>query len=280
MAWSLLVLGMHEAETVKALYILRFFKGFFESGAMPGSFYIIGSWYRKSEISRRTTLFWFSSVGGQMLCGYIQAGLYRNMNGRLGLAAWRWLFILDFLISPPSRHSWPYLLPWFMELTCGVNLQRWMTLWIKSLRVDGKPRYSTEKVNAIPTAVGCTCIQRAVPSDICLVELQLRWEEATSGLNYGTDDLDWVFSLRYAYLPWSPFEHISIARLAAWNALNEFNEDPREEPEASDRVIVGLWLSKRGLPDLLSQGISVISEYKVFSSPLIRLDALEISFLL
>lgn len=43
-----------------------------------------------------------------------------------------------------------------MELTCGVNLQRWMTLWIKSLRVDGKPKYSTEKVNAIPTAVGCT----------------------------------------------------------------------------------------------------------------------------
>lgn len=43
-----------------------------------------------------------------------------------------------------------------MELTCGVNLQRWMTLWIKSLRVDEKPKYSTEKVNAIPTVVGCT----------------------------------------------------------------------------------------------------------------------------
>ncbi|KAG9502053.1 hypothetical protein J7337_007765 [Fusarium musae] len=153
------------------------------------------------------------------------------MNGRLGLAAWRWLFILDFLISVPvvilglivcpgkteayiilfalglTRHwtdepkskkvwwiteqerqrciqrmadegrdagnfhwdralikqvltSWQlyaFCLAWaFMELTCGVNLQRWMTLWIKSLRIDGKPKYSTEKVNAIPTAVGCT----------------------------------------------------------------------------------------------------------------------------
>ncbi|KAF4438152.1 hypothetical protein F53441_12844 [Fusarium austroafricanum] len=101
MAWSLFVLGMHKAGTVKTLYILRFFTGLCESGAMPGSFYIIGSWYRRSEISRRTTLFWFSSVGGQMLSGYIQAGLYKNMNGRLGLAAWRWLFILDFLISVP-----------------------------------------------------------------------------------------------------------------------------------------------------------------------------------
>lgn len=39
----------------------------------------IGSWYRKSEISRRTTLFWFSSVSGQMLSGYIQAGLYDSL---------------------------------------------------------------------------------------------------------------------------------------------------------------------------------------------------------
>ncbi|RKK95493.1 hypothetical protein BFJ68_g14779 [Fusarium oxysporum] len=212
MAWSLLVLGMHKAETAKTLYILRFFTGLCESGAMPGSFYLIGSWYRKSEISRRTTLFWFSSVSGQMLSGYIQAGLYRNMNGRLGLAAWRWLFILDFLISvpvvilgliicpdePKAKKLWwmsedekqrciermadegrdaegshwdralikqvlrtwqlyAFCLAWgFMELTCGVNLQRWMTLWIKSLCIDGKPKYSTEKVNAIPTVVGCT----------------------------------------------------------------------------------------------------------------------------
>jgi ACS family pantothenate transporter-like MFS transporter len=55
----------------------------------------------------------------------------------------------------------------FMELTCGVNLQRWMTLWIKSLRVDGKPKYSTEKVNAIPTAVGCTVRQSShIPGPI------------------------------------------------------------------------------------------------------------------
>ncbi|EWG54142.1 hypothetical protein FVEG_17254 [Fusarium verticillioides 7600] len=56
-----------------------------------------------------------------------------------------------------SSQLYEFCLAWaFMELTCGVNLQRWMTLWIKSLRVDEKPKYSTEKVNAIPTAVGCT----------------------------------------------------------------------------------------------------------------------------
>ncbi|KAF5627835.1 pantothenate transporter liz1 [Fusarium tjaetaba] len=160
MAWSLLVLGMHRAETVKSLYILRFFTGLYESGAMPGSLYIvwqlniqnenayseprqIGSWYRKSEISRRTTLFWFSSVGEQMLSGYIQAGLYRNMNGRLALAAWRWLFILDFFISVPV-------------VVLGLAICSDEPKAKRFLRVDGKSKYSTEKVNAIPTAVGCT----------------------------------------------------------------------------------------------------------------------------
>ncbi|KAL2402444.1 MFS transporter PfmaC [Exophiala dermatitidis] len=210
--WSFFVLFIYKAQLAKTIYILRFFAGLWESGAMPGAFYIIGSWYRKSEISRRTTLFWFASVGGQMLSGYIQAGLYRNMNHRLGLAAWRWLFILDFIIGipvvvfglfccpdePKSPKMWwmteeekeisikriseegrdadmtswrladlkeilsswqfyGFVLAWgFMELTCGVNLQRWMTLYIRSLKVDGHAKYSVEKINAIPTVVGCT----------------------------------------------------------------------------------------------------------------------------
>ncbi|GAD95623.1 pantothenate transporter, putative [Paecilomyces variotii No. 5] len=210
-AWSFFVLFIYKAETAKTVYILRFFAGLFESGAMPGAFYIIGSWYRSSEINRRSTLFMFSSVGGQMFSGYIQAGLYRNMDHRLGLAAWRWLFIFDFIISSPvalfgffccpdepksSRMWWitekehqlciqriaeekrnsmeatwdlptvkrllscwqlyAFSISWaVMELTCGVNLQRWMTLYLKSLKVDGHYKYSTEEINDLPTIVGC-----------------------------------------------------------------------------------------------------------------------------
>lgn len=42
-----------------------------------------------------------------------------------------------------------------MECTCGVNLQRWMTLYLKSLKVDGRPMYSIEKINDLPTVIGC-----------------------------------------------------------------------------------------------------------------------------
>lgn len=36
-----------------------------------------------------------------MFSGYLQAGLHSSMNGRHGLAGWRWLFILDAIISVP-----------------------------------------------------------------------------------------------------------------------------------------------------------------------------------
>lgn len=36
-----------------------------------------------------------------MFSGYLQAGLYDGLNGRAGLAGWKWLFIFDAIISIP-----------------------------------------------------------------------------------------------------------------------------------------------------------------------------------
>ncbi|OAA56405.1 Major facilitator superfamily domain, general substrate transporter [Cordyceps fumosorosea ARSEF 2679] len=101
MGWSFFVLFMYKAENAATLYALRFCCGLFEAGAYPGCLYVIGSWYTKSEISRRTGIFLFASVFGGMCSGYIQAGLHKNMDGVAGLASWRWLFIFDFLLGIP-----------------------------------------------------------------------------------------------------------------------------------------------------------------------------------
>lgn len=63
--------------------------------------YCLGSWYRRSELSRRSGLFVVSGVLGQMFSGYLQAALFAGMEGRGGLSAWRWLFIFDFLLALP-----------------------------------------------------------------------------------------------------------------------------------------------------------------------------------
>lgn len=99
--WSLFVLGMYRCNTATQFYVLRFFIGVFESAAWPGIQYVLGCWYRRSELSRRSGLFVMSGVLGQMFSGYLQSALYAGMGGRGGLAAWRWLFIFDFILAVP-----------------------------------------------------------------------------------------------------------------------------------------------------------------------------------
>ena len=90
LVWSAFVLGLFRCNTATEFYVLRFFIGLFESAAWPGIMYCLGSWYRKSELGRRSGLFVMSGVLGQMFSGYLQAGLYAGMDGRGGMAAWRW----------------------------------------------------------------------------------------------------------------------------------------------------------------------------------------------
>jgi MFS transporter, ACS family, pantothenate transporter len=100
-AWSLVVLFLYKCNNAAEFYALRFLIGLLESAAWPGVMYTIGSWYRKSELARRSGLFVMSGVLGQMFSGYLQAALFKGMQGRGGLAAWRWLFIFDFILAIP-----------------------------------------------------------------------------------------------------------------------------------------------------------------------------------
>lgn len=99
--WSLFVLFLYKCNAASEFYALRFCIGLFESAAWPGIEYTLGSWYRKSELSRRSALFVISGVLGQMFSGYLQAALFSGMEGHGGMSAWRWLFIFDFVLGIP-----------------------------------------------------------------------------------------------------------------------------------------------------------------------------------
>lgn len=89
------------ANSVKYIYIIRFLSGIFECVAYPGVIYCIGCWYKKSEISRRLSLFYIAGPAGTMFAGYLQSACYKNLNGVHGLAGWRWLFIVCGCVTMP-----------------------------------------------------------------------------------------------------------------------------------------------------------------------------------
>jgi ACS family pantothenate transporter-like MFS transporter len=99
------------ARNPKDLMAIRFIQGYFESCVFAGTQYILGSWYTKQELGRRTGLFTASGLAGGMFGGFLQSGIYSSMDGLRGLEGWRWLYIVrpiyfnELLKRAPFMHA-------------------------------------------------------------------------------------------------------------------------------------------------------------------------------
>ncbi|KAG4031712.1 hypothetical protein MFRU_008g00750 [Monilinia fructicola] len=99
--WSAMVMGMAAAKTINTMYVLRFFIGLFEACSFPGYVALLGGWYAPTELTKRVAILAAIESIASMFSGYMQAGLYSSLNGSHGIAGWRWLFIMDAVISIP-----------------------------------------------------------------------------------------------------------------------------------------------------------------------------------
>ncbi|KAJ7723277.1 major facilitator superfamily domain-containing protein [Mycena maculata] len=111
LAWGLATLGTYSVKNVKSLYALRFLVGLFESGFYPGMHYILGSWYTPRELAKRSTIFWTAGSLGTMFSGFLQTAAYNNLDGIHGLAGWRWLMIVDAIVTMPIAVFGFFFLP-------------------------------------------------------------------------------------------------------------------------------------------------------------------------
>lgn len=99
--WGLMCLLVYRAENFRTVAGLRFVQGVCEGAAWPAIHYALGSWYTPKELGKRTGIYTASGIAGVVLSGLIQSGLQKSMDGKNGLAGWRWLFIIDSIITFP-----------------------------------------------------------------------------------------------------------------------------------------------------------------------------------
>lgn len=66
-----------------------------------GAQFILGSWYRKSELGVRAAVFCVFGQLGTMSGGWMQAGLLETLAGKGGLPAWKWIFIIVSVMTIP-----------------------------------------------------------------------------------------------------------------------------------------------------------------------------------
>ena len=91
--WSVLTLRLATATTSNQVMAIRFFIGLFESTFYPAAHTILGAWYKPSELGKRACVFHASAAAAGMFSGYLQAGVYKGLNGAHGLPGWKWLFV-------------------------------------------------------------------------------------------------------------------------------------------------------------------------------------------
>jgi MFS transporter, ACS family, pantothenate transporter len=118
---------------------------------------MLGSWYKPSEIGKRAMIFWIAGSIGQLFSGFLQSAAYTNLDGVYGRAGWRWLFIIDGIITFPLAVAGYFFFPnlphsgiktWYItEEEQEISIQR-----MKSIGRAGKAPWTRAKVKALLTS--------------------------------------------------------------------------------------------------------------------------------
>ncbi len=133
--WGLLAAAMMFVRTPWEFYSLRLLLGIAEAGFYPGVIYYLTLWFPAQMRARAVSRFYISLPLSSVVMGSV-AGWLLGLQGKLGLAGWQWLFLLEGL--PTAFFSLAIL----KMLPDGPAKAAWLTdeekSWLKSqLEADG-----------------------------------------------------------------------------------------------------------------------------------------------
>lgn len=115
--WGVISGCQAAAQNFGGLLAVRFLLGFAEAPYFPGAVYMLSTWYTRAELSKRFAFFYAGPALANMFGGLIAAGVLKDMDGYRGLAAWRWLFIIEALMTVCVAVLAYFILPNFPHTT-------------------------------------------------------------------------------------------------------------------------------------------------------------------
>jgi ACS family tartrate transporter-like MFS transporter len=92
--WGLIASAMMLMRTPLHFYLLRFLLGVAEAGFFPGIIYYLSQWFPAPQRARAISRFMIA-IPLAAAVGSPFSGLLLRLDGRLGLAGWRWLFLVE-----------------------------------------------------------------------------------------------------------------------------------------------------------------------------------------
>ncbi len=98
LTWGILAMAMMFVRTPLEFYSLRFLLGMAEAGFFPGVIFYLSEWFPARVRARVISRFYIAYPLSSAFMGAV-AGPLLHLQGKLGLAGWQWLFLLEGLPS-------------------------------------------------------------------------------------------------------------------------------------------------------------------------------------
>ncbi|KAK4688214.1 MFS transporter, ACS family, pantothenate transporter, partial [Tremellales sp. Uapishka_1] len=130
LCWGLLTLGIFKATSAKQIYVLRAFLGVFEASAYPGAIMLLMAWYTPREIAFRIGFYHSCQTIGAMMASALQAAIQKGLDGHGGIAGWRWMFVIDSIVTLSIASAGVFLIP---DFPSNPNPR---AFWLKSRHVE------------------------------------------------------------------------------------------------------------------------------------------------
>ncbi|KAL6364339.1 hypothetical protein LRP88_02259 [Fusarium phalaenopsidis] len=97
-AWGVVMIGFGCVQHRSHFVALRLVLGIFEAGFFPGCVYLISTWYSRFDMQKRYAVFYLMGTIASGLGGVLAYGL-QQMDGLAGYRGWRWIFIIEGIVT-------------------------------------------------------------------------------------------------------------------------------------------------------------------------------------
>ncbi|ETN46418.1 uncharacterized protein HMPREF1541_00602 [Cyphellophora europaea CBS 101466] len=110
LAWGVVMTLQGIVQNYEGLVATRTMLGLAESGFFPAATYLLTTWYARFEVQTRLAIFFSAASLASAFSGLLAFGI-EHMDGVGGYSGWRWIFLLEGIVTCVVAAVLPWTLP-------------------------------------------------------------------------------------------------------------------------------------------------------------------------
>ena len=144
--WGVISACTAAVHSFGGLLACRFMLGFVEAAFFPGALYYLSTFYNRKQFAFRTAILYSGSQLGNAFGTLLAIGIIK-LDGRYGLEGWRWLFLIEGVLTIGFAIIFGLYLPNSQHKIIGLNEQE--KAWLRwNYESDQKQQDDSNEITA------------------------------------------------------------------------------------------------------------------------------------